>query len=134
MNDSTLTGLSRRDGLAMSVSAMLLAGTPASARKHAGTLDRRPPVARRRFVSIAVEREIARVKAKIADPGLAQMFENCYPNTLDTTVFTSTIDGKPDTFVITGDIEAMWLRDSSEERRVGKECNGQCRSRWSPYH
>ena len=22
----------------------------------------------------------------------------------------------------------------SEERRVGKECNGQCRSRWSPYH
>ena len=24
--------------------------------------------------------------------------------------------------------------DRSEERRVGKECNGQCRSRWSPYH
>ena len=24
--------------------------------------------------------------------------------------------------------------DGSEERRVGKECNGQCRSRWSPYH
>jgi hypothetical protein len=22
----------------------------------------------------------------------------------------------------------------SEERRVGKECNAQCRSRWSPYH
>ena len=22
----------------------------------------------------------------------------------------------------------------TEERRVGKECNGQCRSRWSPYH
>ena len=22
----------------------------------------------------------------------------------------------------------------SEERRVGKECNGRCRSRWSPYH
>ena len=26
------------------------------------------------------------------------------------------------------------LLDRSEERRVGKECNGQCRSRWSPYH
>ena len=23
---------------------------------------------------------------------------------------------------------------SSEERRVGKECKSQCRSRWSPYH
>ena len=22
----------------------------------------------------------------------------------------------------------------SEERRVGKECVGKCRSRWSPYH
>ena len=31
-----------------------------------------------------------------------------------------------------------WLRDPagwrSEERRVGKECAGLCRSRWSPYH
>ena len=26
------------------------------------------------------------------------------------------------------------LLTRSEERRVGKECNGQCRSRWSPYH
>src|SRR3546814_18592895 len=26
------------------------------------------------------------------------------------------------------------MRDRSEERRVGKECVGTCRSRWSPYH
>src|SRR3546814_13541738 len=26
------------------------------------------------------------------------------------------------------------LADSSEERRVGKECVSTCRSRWSPYH
>ena len=26
------------------------------------------------------------------------------------------------------------LRARSEERRVGKECNLSCRSRWSPYH
>ena len=25
-------------------------------------------------------------------------------------------------------------RGRSEERRVGKECKSQCRSRWSPYH
>ena len=25
-------------------------------------------------------------------------------------------------------------RARSEERRVGKECKSQCRSRWSPYH
>ena len=24
--------------------------------------------------------------------------------------------------------------EGSEERRVGKECSKQCRSRWSPYH
>src|SRR3546814_8061323 len=30
----------------------------------------------------------------------------------------------------------LWraLRESSEERRVGKECVSTCRSRWSPYH
>ncbi|RUL75432.1 glycoside hydrolase family 125 protein [Dyella choica] len=76
---------------------------------------RRPPLAKRKFTSQAVERQLARVKASIADPKLAWMFENCYPNTLDTTVELGTFDGKPDTFVITGDINAMWLRDSSAQ-------------------
>jgi Uncharacterized conserved protein len=43
------------------------------------------------------------------------MFENCFPNTLETTVHYRTIDGKPDTFVYTGDIHAMWLRDSGAQ-------------------
>ena len=43
------------------------------------------------------------------------LFENCFPNTLDTTVNFSNIEGKLDTFVITGDIHAMWLRDSSAQ-------------------
>ncbi len=76
---------------------------------------KRPSVSQRRFTSPAVEAEIARVKAGIADPELAWMFENCYPNTLDTTVEMGMVDGKPDTFVITGDIRAMWLRDSSAQ-------------------
>jgi nicotinamidase/pyrazinamidase len=31
-------------------------------------------------------------------------------------------------------LAAKGLIDRSEERRVGKECDGVCRSRWSPYH
>ncbi len=74
---------------------------------------RRPPPSERRFHSVSVEETISRVSHDIADRELAWLFANCYPNTLDTTVFTGTVGGKPDTFVITGDINAMWLRDSS---------------------
>ena len=76
---------------------------------------RRPPVAERKFTSEAVEAKIAEVAKSIADPELAWLFENCFPNTLDTTVRTGMLDGKPDTFVVTGDINAMWLRDSSAQ-------------------
>src|SRR6184192_787827 len=30
--------------------------------------------------------------------------------------------------------QAMFWEERSEERRVGKECQSTCRSRWSPYH
>ena len=44
------------------------------------------------------------------------MFTNCFPNTLDTTVhFRHFEDGRLDTFVYTGDIHAMWLRDSGAQ-------------------
>lgn len=75
----------------------------------------RPAVSDRKFVSKAVDETIRKVKAQIKDPKLAWMFENCFPNTLDTTVTYKTINGKPNTFVITGDIHAMWLRDSSAQ-------------------
>ena len=75
----------------------------------------RVPLAKRNFSSKAVEKLIAEVKGSIGNKELAWMFENCFPNTLDTTVDHSTIDGKPDTYVITGDIDAMWLRDSSAQ-------------------
>lgn len=76
---------------------------------------RRPPVEQRKFTSEAVEAKIAEVKKAIGDPEMAWLFENCFPNTLDTTVRTGTVDGKPDTFVVTGDINAMWLRDSTAQ-------------------
>jgi meiotically up-regulated gene 157 (Mug157) protein len=75
----------------------------------------RPPLSQRKFTSKAVEETISRVKKQIKDPELAWLFENCFPNTLDTTVNFEMIDGKPDTYVITGDIDAMWLRDSSAQ-------------------
>jgi meiotically up-regulated gene 157 (Mug157) protein len=102
---------SRRDAL-IGAAALGLAPRGASA---AAFSSRRPPAPKRKFVSAAVEATLAQVKAGIADPELAWMFENCLPNTLDTTVETGEVDGKPDTFVITGDIEAMWLRDSSAQ-------------------
>ncbi len=78
--------------------------------------DRRPPVASRKFRSQAVEDEIARVTSMLSNAKLARMFANCFPNTLDTTVdYRTDADGKSDTFVVTGDIPAMWLRDSSAQ-------------------
>jgi len=75
----------------------------------------RPPKNKRTFTSSEVEKTIKKVKSIIADEELSWMFENCYPNTLDTTVDFEIIDGKPDTFIITGDIDAMWLRDSTAQ-------------------
>jgi len=76
---------------------------------------KRPAPSARKFTSKAVEETIQRIKTTIKDPELAWMFENCYPNTLDTTVNYSVKDNRPDTFVITGDINAMWMRDSSAQ-------------------
>jgi uncharacterized protein len=75
----------------------------------------RPAVADRRFHSVAVEQFLEEIRARIGDPELAQLFVNCFPNTLDTTVEPGVFEGKPDTAVITGDIPAMWLRDSSAQ-------------------
>jgi uncharacterized protein len=79
------------------------------------TLTHRPPQGERRFTSPAVELTIQRVQRQIADPELALIFANCLPNALDTTVTPGTYEATPDTFVITGDIDAMWLRDSSAQ-------------------
>lgn len=76
---------------------------------------KRPPLAQRKFTSRAVESTIIKLKKQIADAELAWLFENCFPNTLDTTVDFEMANGKPDTYVITGDIDAMWLRDSTAQ-------------------
>lgn len=75
----------------------------------------RTPANKRNFTSEAVEKAIKEFQANVKQPELAWLFENCFPNTLDTTVHHTTTNGRPDTYVITGDIDAMWLRDSSAQ-------------------
>jgi meiotically up-regulated gene 157 (Mug157) protein len=76
----------------------------------------RPATEERLFTSQAVEAEIERVKSLLTNPRLAWMFSNCFPNTLDTTVhYRKDENGNNDTFVYTGDIHAMWLRDSAAQ-------------------
>ena len=70
-----------------------------------------------------MEKKIPKVMADLFDslkeqwkdePELLELFKNCYTNTLDTTVKRME-DGT--THVITGDIPAMWLRDSAAQLR-----------------
>lgn len=75
----------------------------------------RTPKAARHFSSPAIEKAIADVGRNIGNRELAWLFNNCFPNTLDTTVYFEMRGDRPDTYVITGDIDAMWLRDSSAQ-------------------
>ena len=63
----------------------------------------------------SVQELILSLREKLKDePEIVDMFERCYSNTLDTTV-KKMEDGS--TYVITGDIPAMWLRDSVAQLR-----------------
>lgn len=75
----------------------------------------RTPLNKRHFNSTAIEQAIAEFSKNVKNKELAWLFGNCLPNTLDTTVNFSVKNGKPDTYVITGDIDAMWLRDSTAQ-------------------
>ena len=91
-------------------------GNPVAVCDNVGKyITQRPKEGKRLFQSDAVEKKIKEIKAMLKNPYLAWMFENCFPNTLDTTVHFRKTNGKPDTFVYTGDIHAMWLRDSGAQ-------------------
>jgi hypothetical protein len=68
----------------------------------------RPDPACRTFVLSEVEETISRLQRVIADPDLFRLFENSWPNTLDTTIkWTGFASGTTDeelSFVITGDM------------------------------
>jgi meiotically up-regulated gene 157 (Mug157) protein len=86
----------------------------------------------RTFYSQELEDTIERLRDVIVDPDLFRLFENSWPSTLDTTIawrgWSNTTSSESEdqvedeekekeelTFVITGDIEAMWLRDSANQ-------------------
>lgn len=90
----------------------------------------RPATHCRTFSSQLVEDIIDDVTSKMEDQDLARIFENAFPNTLDTTVrwhvdetsprvkndyyFDGAWEG-PQSFIVTGDINAEWLRDSTNQ-------------------
>lgn len=101
-------------------SALAAAGVVASRYAFAGSGISQFPTVRvvpekRKFTSKAVEKLVSEIRKNIGNKEIAWMFENCFPNTLDTTVDHTITNGQPDTYVITGDIDAMWLRDSSAQ-------------------
>ena len=97
----------------LSLLALLLLGGMGNAQPF---VSQRPAPTDRLFVSRAVENKIVEVQRMLTNPRLSWMFANCFPNTLDTTVhFGKDEDGRWRTFVYTGDIHAMWLRDSGAQ-------------------
>jgi meiotically up-regulated gene 157 (Mug157) protein len=83
--------------------------------------DQRPSYEKRTYHSKSIDNLIDQLKPLFITSDLATAFSNCLPNTLDTTV--SYVTSNPsavassdlDSFVITGDIDALWLRDSMNQ-------------------
>ncbi|KAG0650388.1 Meiotically up-regulated [Hyphodiscus hymeniophilus] len=82
----------------------------------------------RTFNLSSMETLIERMNDTVKDPDLFRLFENSYPNTLDTMIkwrgyavetdpvtMNETVTDQELTYVITGDIDAMWLRDSASQ-------------------
>ncbi|KAH7029086.1 uncharacterized protein B0I36DRAFT_325020 [Microdochium trichocladiopsis] len=79
----------------------------------------RPSPECRTFNASAVEATIRRMKGQIFDLDLHRLFENTFPNTLDTCIkwrgHAANNTDEELAFIITGDINAMWIRDSANQ-------------------
>ncbi|KAF4504727.1 hypothetical protein G6O67_008136 [Ophiocordyceps sinensis] len=79
----------------------------------------RPPRPCRTYVAAEVDKTLDEARARIGDQDLYRLFVNAWPNTVDTTVLwrgVSAHDAEEQlAFITTGDIHAMWLRDSANQ-------------------
>ena len=113
---NTQNDMKPQKALILALAVLTACGNPQPQEKTAKLYTDRPPVEERAFVSPAVDAATEAIAAQITHPKLAEMFRKCFPNTLDTTVhYSEDEDGRPDTYVYTGDIPAMWLRDSGAQ-------------------
>ncbi|MDD3079925.1 MAG: glycoside hydrolase family 125 protein [Paludibacter sp.] len=99
----------------MTYSEVTMHTAPLSKDKTNVYVSERPAKKDRLFESQAVERKIREITNLLSNAKLRWMFQNCFPNTIDTTVRYYNEDGDDDTVVYTGDIHAMWLRDSGAQ-------------------
>ena len=75
----------------------------------------RPTPENRAFYSSELDDYLGEISQEISNVEIRQLFINTFANTLDTTAYNYLRNGKHHTYIITGDIEAMWLRDSTAQ-------------------
>ena len=75
----------------------------------------RPSPENRALYSPEFDDYLDKVSRTISNQELRELFINTFANTLDTTAYNYMRDGQNHTYIITGDIEAMWLRDSTAQ-------------------
>lgn len=75
----------------------------------------RPLAQNRTFYSLNLDNYLEQTSREITNVELRVLFINTFANTLDTTAYSYIREGKSHTYIITGDIEAMWLRDSTAQ-------------------
>lgn len=73
-----------------------------------------------KFTSKAIEAFLLQAHQTFKDPDISTLLSNCLTNTLDNTVYMHNVDSADDllslqTYIVTGDIQAMWLRDSMNQ-------------------
>ena len=102
--------------MALRVRALALALVATIARAACVIPPKRPAPSDRTFVSPVIDSAIAALVPRFLDVNMATLFANTLPNALDTTILLhNSSAGAEDTFLVTGDIPAMWLRDSTNQ-------------------
>ena len=99
--------------LVRALALILIALVLVASTNESNVPDARPALVDRTFTSDYIDGMIDELVPLFKDADMGSLFRNCFPNTLDTTVQYHTTSN--DTFIITGDIPAMWLRDSANQ-------------------